>query len=211
MSRYYQGYQPQQRRQQDFSELERMRLEQQQRQQQSQSQQGDNMNGMGKLAKMFNSGGGETIPSGGGQSFGGGNSAYGGIDIPASTGGAEMPAGESWYSNLFSGGEGAAGGGSSMTAAAAPVAMVLAANTAHNKGISPWHETLKGRLAGNTIDYYQGKQDGKEHGFMSKVLDDDGAFGNFAKSATDFAELDFSNSFDNAKTGLKNLFKLKLF
>jgi hypothetical protein len=209
MSRYYQGYQPAQRRQQDFSDIERMRLEQQQRNQQSQSQQGDNMNGMGKLAGMFKSGG-EVIPSGGGQSYGGGNSAYGGFDMPTTTGGAEMPAGESWYSNLFSGGEGAAGGDSASAAmmnpaVAIPATALLAANVAHNKGISNWGDTLKGQLSGNTLDYYRNG----DHGFMSKISG--GSIGDFGKSVTDFATLDFGNGFDNAKSGLKNLFKLKLF
>jgi hypothetical protein len=222
MSRYYQGYQPSQRRQQDFSDIERMRLEQQQRQQQGQSQQGDNMNGMGKLAKYFNGGGGETIPSGGGQSFGGGNSAYGGIDIPASTGGGTVPEGGAWYSNLFSGGSPAAGGtaaggegGASAAASSNPygwiAAALLSGQVMHNKGISNWGDTFKGQGTSNLVDYYQGNKDGKQHGVMSKVLDEDGATGNFTKAFTDFGTFDFSNGLKNTKDGFKNALKLKFF
>jgi hypothetical protein len=218
MSRYYQGYQPSQRRQQDFSDIERMRLEQQQRQQQGQSQQGDNMNGMGKLAKYFNGGGGETIPSGGGQSFGGGNSAYGGIDIPASTGGGTVPEGGAWYSNLFSGGSPAAGGtaaggegGASAAASSNPygwiAAALLSANVAHNKGISSWNENLKGHLAGNSLDYYQRGN----HGIGSKIFDGDGTVGQTAKGFTDFMSLDPKNGIENTLGGVKSFFKGKLF
>jgi hypothetical protein len=232
MSRYYQGYQPQQRRQQDFTEIERMRLEQQQGQQQGQSQD-SNMNGIGRLAKYFNT----PSSAAGLDSLGGASSNYvnssGGISTamqspapvtdfatgatmnPVNSGATSnalgsMGNGGSWYSNLFSGGEGATGG-SGMSAAAAPVAAVLALNTAHNKGISNWGDAPKGKFSGNMLDYYQGDQDGKEHGFMSKIFDPDGATGQLSKSATDFLTLDFSNGLDSAKDGLKNLFKLKLF
>jgi hypothetical protein len=111
--------------------------------------------------------------------------------------------GNSWYNGLFNGG--------GMGAMAAPAAALLGAQVAHNKGISNWGDTAKGQLLSNTVDYYQGSQDGKEHGFMSKILDPDGATGQLSKSATDFATLDFSNGLKGMEDGLKSLFKLKLF
>lgn len=111
------------------------------------------------------------------------------------------------------GGAGAGGGAAllsnPLTAAAA--AVLGSANYLHNKGISSWSDTLKGKAPGNIVDYFQGRQDGKEHGFMSKVLDKDTAHGKFAKSFTDLATLDFGNAFKGATGGLKDLFSFKWF
>jgi hypothetical protein len=215
-SKYYTGYQPKQRQQTDYTDIQQI-LAAQKQQQQAQQQQGNNPQSMqnfgSSMKSMF---GGSDIPASGGQSFGGGNSAYGGIDIPTSTPQSlDMPASTepSWYSNLFSSGgaptnvnmAAPSSGGGSAIAYAPPVAALLAANVAHNKGISPWHETAKGHLGGNTLDYFRNG----DHGFMSKITG--GSLGDFGKSATDFASLDFGNSLQNAGSGLKNLFKLKLF
>jgi hypothetical protein len=227
MSRYYQGYQPAQRRQQDFSELERMRLEQQQRNQQAQSQD-SNMNGIGKLAKYFSGGNGSATAGGGtgtaaGQGFesfgaGGANGGGLGYDMNGFMGqGTPAANGGSWYSNLFSSSPAAGGGGGGASAAASSnpygwiAAALLSANVMHNKKISPWSESIKGQGADNLVDYFQGNKDGKQHGAMSKVLDEDGATGNFTKAFTDFGTFDFSNGLKNTKDGFKNALKLKFF
>jgi hypothetical protein len=120
--------------------------------------------------------------------------------------------------SMFSGGGGAAAGsegGASAAAGSNPygwiAAALLSANVAHNKGVSPWSETLKGQGPGNYVDYYQGDQDGKQHGFMSKVLDKDGATGQATKGYTDLMTGDFSNSFKHNKQAVKDIFKLKFF
>ena len=225
-SKYYTEYKPPQQQGADFTgllrKLEEQRQAQQQQQQQNMSPQ--NMQNIGKLGKsIFGSGGG--MPESGGQSFGGGNSVYGGIDIPTSSASSlDMPAstassssGTPWYSgftDMFSGGAGGAGGGEGAgqaammnPAVAIPTAVLLSANVAHNKGISPWNETLKGQMPGNLADYYgEGN-----HGFMSKVLDKDGTVGQTFKGFTDFSTLDPKNALKNTFGGVKSAFKGKLF
>jgi hypothetical protein len=196
-SKYYTEFQPAGSKP-DFSALME-KLKQQQQQQQQQSGSGlDNFSNAAKAYKYFKTPS-SPVPSGGGNSFGGGNSVYGGIDIPTSTGGGTMPSGQSWYSAMMN------------PAVAVPAAIIAGANVMHNKDISSWGDTLKGKGGANLVDYYQGKKDGKEHGFMSKVLDPDGATGQLTKSLTDFGSLDFSNGFKGVEDGLKSLFKLKLF
>lgn len=226
-SKYYQGYQPRQKRPRDFSRIEALRqlqAQQQQQQGQQQSSLGDNLNSAGKLYEYFKPAGsasaGGGLGTGAGQGFesfgaGGANGGTLGYDMNGFMG-AGTPAAESspsWYSSLFNGGGTAAGGqgGASSAAMSNPygwaAAILGSANIMHNKGISPWNETIKGKAGGNLVDYYQNGR----HGIGSKLLDKDGATGKATKGITDFLELDFGNALSNTGDSLKNLFKLKLF
>lgn len=230
-SKYYQGYQPRQKRPRDFSRLEALRqlqAQQQQQQGQQQSNLGDNLNSAGKLYKYFNSGGSATagggLGTGAGQGFesfsaGGANGGTLGYDMNGFMG-AGTPAAESspaWYSNLFSsspsagalgsGGSGGASGAASSNPYGWIAAAILSANVMHNKGISPWHEGIKGKGGGNLVDYYQ--KGG--HGIGSKLLDKDGFVGMSGKGFTDIMEGDVTNAWKNSIDGLKNLFKGRLF
>ena len=90
-------------------------------------------------------------------------------------------------------------------------AIVGGANYLDNKDISSWSDTLKGKAGGNMLDYYGGREDGKTHGFLGKLVNQDKAPGQLTKAVTDFSELDFSNAFSNAKDGIKSIFKLDFF
>ena len=220
-SKYYTQFQPRQRQRsngEDLLEAMRKMQEQQQAEQQQNSQASmSDWQNAGKLGKsLFGS---PTVPTGGGQSWGGGNSVYGGIDIPTSTAQSfDIP---SAVSSPSLGGTPtninmappASGGGSwssglmSNPWAAGAAAILGSANVMHNKDISPWSDSIKGKSGGNLVDYYQ---DG-DHGLFSKLMDADGATGQGTKGITDFLELDFSNAFGNTKDSLKSLFKGKLF
>ena len=111
----------------------------------------------------------------------------------------------------FGGGLGGGGSGGSAAAGSNPygwiAAALLSANVAHNKGISPWSDAIKGKGPGNWIDYYQGKQDGKDHGLGSKIFKEGGAVGEAAKAYTDFGSLDFKNGLKHSLKSIKNIFK----
>lgn len=139
---------------------------------------------------------------------------YGDFTIPAGTGGefnAPAAEGGGWMdsvSGTFGQGGGEGASGSLMSNPYGLAALIIgSANVMHNKGISPWSETLKGKAGGNLVDYYQ---DGG-HGIGSKILDKDGATGRGTKGLTDFLELDFSNALRNSGKSLENLFRGRLF
>lgn len=120
----------------------------------------------------------------------------------------------------FAGGGAAAGSGAAGGMGSAlmsnPITGIVAAalggaNYLDNKDISSWSDTLKGKAGGNMLDYYGGRKDGKTHGFLGKLVDQDKAPGQLTKAVTDFSELDFSNAFSNAKDGIKSIFKLDFF
>ncbi len=92
---------------------------------------------------------------------------------------------------------------------AAAAAIIGHANYNHNKGISSWSDSLKGKAGGNMLDYYGGAKDGKNHGVIGKVFDKDRSVGKTAKSFTDLSELDFKNAWKNGIGGIKDAFKLK--
>jgi hypothetical protein len=226
-SKYYTQFQPRQRQRsngEDLLEAMRKMQEQQQAEQQQNSQASmSDWQNAGKLGKsifgssaptgatnFINSSGGISTafqsPAAtqfGGSSLTGAGGGMGAIQSPI-TGGAT--------SNALGGMGGSGGSSALMSNPYGWAAAILAsANVMHNKDISPWSETIKGQAGGNLVDYYQGRKDGKEHGFMSKLMDADGATGQATKGITDFLELDFSNAFGNTKDSLKSLFKGKLF
>jgi hypothetical protein len=90
-------------------------------------------------------------------------------------------------------------------------AIIGGANYFHNKDISSWNDSLKGKAGGNLLDYYGGGGggDGKTHGFIGKFFDQDAAVGQSTKAVTDFNELDFSNAWKNAGKAVKSIFSLK--
>lgn len=152
---------------------------------------------------------------GGGGAAAGGGSAGGtgfGLGQPLVSGGI---GGASFAGGGAAAGSGAAGGMGSallsnpLTAIAAAIAG--GANYLDNKDISSWSDTLKGKAGGNILDYYGGRKDGKTHGFLGKLVDQDKAPGQLSKAVTDLSELDFSNAFSNAKDGIKSIFKLNFF
>lgn len=93
------------------------------------------------------------------------------------------------------------------------MAAVIAGSVIHdnNKGIASYKDSLLGQAGGKKLDYYGGRNDGKTHGFIGKIVDQDGATGQSMKGITDFSELDFKNGFKNSLQSVKSLFKGKLF
>lgn len=162
--------------------------------------------GLNRMLSGFLKGGGGAAASGGsaggtgfglGQplvSGGVGSASFAGGGAAAGSGGAASGMGSALMSNPW-------------TAIAA--AIVGGANYLDNKDISSWSDTLKGKAGGNMLDYYGGRNDGKTHGFLGKLVDQDRAPGQMTKAMTDLSELDFGNAFKNAKDGIKSIFKLR--
>ena len=162
--------------------------------------------GLNRMLSGFLKGGGGAAASGGsaggtgfglGQplvSGGVGSASFAGGGAAAGSGGAASGMGSALMSNPW-------------TAIAA--AIVGGANYLDNKDISSWSDTLKGKAGGNMLDYYGGRDDGKTHGFLGKLVDQDRAPGQMTKAMTDLSELDFGNAFKNAKDGIKSIFKLR--
>lgn len=216
-SKYYTDYQAPQSQRQDMSALmQKLReLQQQSQQQQQQNMSPSNMQNIGKLGKSIFGGGSPT--SFGGQQGGVGGSYLSGdaglgMDLGGTAGQGTNP---SWYSSLFSSpaSGGAAGGGGASSGlmsnpwTAAAAAIIGSANVMHNKDISPWSDSIKGKAGGNLVDYYG--EGG--HGIGSKIFDKDGAIGQNVKGFTDIMEFDPKNAIKNLGGGLKSLFKGKLF
>lgn len=164
--------------------------------------------GLNRMLSGFLKGGAGA--SGGGASAGGTGFGLGQPLVSGGVGSASFAGGGA------AAGSGAAGGGMGSALMSNPwtaiaAAIVGGANYLDNKDISSWSDTLKGKAGGNMLDYYGGRKDGKTHGFLGKLVDQDKAPGQLTKAVTDFSELDFSNAFSNAKDGIKSIFKLDFF
>lgn len=139
--------------------------------------------------------------AGAGAATAGSGAAAGGAGSLASAGGAGVgtmgaSAGTAMFSNPIT---------------AIIAAAIIGSNYLDNKGISSWGDTIKGQAGGNIVDYYSGRSDGKEHGILSKVFDQDGYVGQLAKGFTDIGELDWKNGFKSMGGAFKSLFKGQLF
>lgn len=168
--------------------------------------------GLNRMLSGLLKGGSSAAPasSAGGTGFGLGQPLVSGGIGNASIAGSSAATG-----GAASGAGGAAGGmGSALMSnpwTAIAAAIIGGANYLDNKDISSWSDTLKGKAGGNMLDYYGGREDGKTHGFLGKLVNQDKAPGQLTKAVTDFSELDFSNAFSNAKDGIKSIFKLDFF
>ncbi|AGF91142.1 hypothetical protein SXHG_00120 [Synechococcus phage MRHenn-2013a] len=136
---------------------------------------------------------------GGGGSAGAAGGATGGSAGGATGGAAGGAAGGGGFGAMFS---------NPWTALAAAIAGT--ANYQHNKGISSWSDTLKGKAGGEMLDYYGGRADGKTHGLLGKIADQDKSVGKSLKGFTDLSELDFKNAFKNGGDAIKELFKFNI-
>ena len=163
--------------------------------------------GLNRMLSGFLKGGAGA--SGGGASAGGTGFGLGQPLVSGGVGSASFAGGGAAAGSGAAGGMGSALMSNPWTAIAA--AIVGGANYLDNKDISSWSDTLKGKAGGNMLDYYGGRKDGKTHGFLGKLVDQDKAPGQLTKAVTDFSELDFSNAFSNAKDGIKSIFKLDFF
>lgn len=162
-----------------------------------QSQAGGGGGGMPPMGLMQQFMGGGSGAAGGGATTGGvGSATAGGSSAAAGGSGASSGAMAGLMSNPFT-----------------AMAAAIAGNVVYqnNKGISSYKDSLMGRAGGNTLDYYGGRDDGKTHGMFGKVVDKDGATGQWAKSITDLSELDFSNAWKNHWESTKSTLKFKLF
>lgn len=153
------------------------------------------------------------IPMGLMQMFGGGGAGGG---TAASATGTGASTGAATTASTAAGGGSAMGGGAGAALMSNPftaMAAVIAGSAIHdnNKGISSYKESLLGQAGGKKLDYYGGRNDGKTHGFLGKIVDQDGATGQSMKGITDFSELDFKNGFKNSLQSVKSLLKGKLF
>lgn len=172
--------------------------------------------GLNRMLSGFLKGGSGAAASGG-SAAGAGGTGFG-LGQPLVSGGVGSASfaggGAAAGSGAAAGGAGAGGMGSALMSnpwTAIAAAIVGGANYLDNKDISSWSDTLKGKAGGNMLDYYGGRKDGKTHGFLGKLVDQDKAPGQLTKAVTDFSELDFSNAFSNAKDGIKSIFKLDFF
>lgn len=173
--------------------------------------------GLNRMLSGFLKGGAGA--SGGGASAGGTGFGLGQPLVSGGVGSASFAGGGAAAgSGAAAGGAGAGGAAGGMGSAlmsnpwtAIAAAIVGGANYLDNKDISSWSDTLKGKAGGNMLDYYGGREDGKTHGFLGKLVNQDKAPGQLTKAVTDFSELDFSNAFSNAKDGIKSIFKLDFF
>lgn len=158
------------------------------------------------------------MKGGAGASGGAGGTGFG-LGQPLVSGGvgsASFAGGGAAAGSGAAAGAGGAAGGMGGALMSNPITGIVAAalggaNYLHNKDISSWSDTLKGKAGGNMLDYYGGRKDGKTHGFLGKLVDQDKAPGQMSKAVTDLSELDFSNAFSNAKDGIKSIFKLDFF
>lgn len=165
------------------------------------------------LSGLLKGGGGAA--AGGGSAAGAGGTGFG-LGQPLVSGGIGSASfaggGAAAGSGAAAGGAGAGGMGSALMSnpwTAIAAAIIGGANYLDNKDISSWSDTLKGKAGGNMLDYYGGREDGKTHGVIGKLVDKDRAPGQMTKAMTDLSELDFGNAFKNAKDGIKSIFKLR--
>lgn len=162
--------------------------------------------GLNRMLSGFLKGGSSAAAGGG--SAGGTGFGLGQPLVSGGIGNASMAGG-----SAAAGSGGAAGGmGSALMSnpwTAIAAAIIGGANYLDNKDISSWSDTLKGKAGGNMLDYYGGREDGKTHGVIGKLVDKDRAPGQMTKAMTDLSELDFGNAFKNAKDGIKSIFKLR--
>lgn len=168
--------------------------------------------GLGSMLGTYGGYGGATAAGGGGFGALGGTTASAGLGSVLGGGGAAgagAAGGGAAAGGAAGGGMGAALMSNPWTAIAA--AIIGGANYLDNKDISSWGDTLKGKAGGNMLDYYGGRKDGKTHGFLGKLFDQDKAPGQTTKAVTDLSEGDFGNAWKNAKEGIKSIFKLDFF
>lgn len=171
--------------------------------------------GLGGMLGSYGGYGGASMAGGGGFGAIGGTTANAGLGSVLGGGAAAGGAAGAGAGGGAAAG-GAAGGGMGAALMSNPwtaiaAAIIGGANYMDNKDISSWGDTLKGKAGGNLLDYYGGRNDGKTHGFLGKLFDQDKAPGQTTKAVTDLSEGDFSNAWKNAKAGIKSIFKLDFF